>query len=107
MQNEDPTSSIIIAYLLRPGDNLSYLAQKFNTEIEVLKNLNPNFDSIKPGMHLKIPVRYLHIVKYVDELPLIVARYQSDEIEILKANDLGSRILIVGSELIIPLNSKK
>ncbi len=105
--NEDPSSSIIIAYLLKPGDDLSHLSEKFNTGIEVLKNLNPNFDSIKSGMHLKIPVRYLHIVQYVDELPLIVARYQSDEIEILKANDLGSRNLIVGSELIIPLKSKK
>jgi serine/threonine protein phosphatase PrpC len=106
-QNDGSTSSIVIAYLLKPEENLSYLSEKFNTEIETLKNLNPNFDSIKPGMHFKIPVRYLHVVQQVDELPLIVARYQSYEIDILKANDLVSRNLIVGSELIIPLNSKK
>ncbi len=107
LHNDGSVSSVIIAYLLKPDDNLSHLADRFNTEVDILKTLNPNFDSIKPGMHLKIPVRYLHIVQNIDELPLIVARYQSNEIDILKANNLGSRNLIVGSELIIPLNSKK
>ncbi len=107
LHNKLPSSSLIIAYLLKPNDDLPRLAERFNTNVEVLENLNPNFDSIKPGMHLKIPVRYLHKVQQMDELPLIVARYQSDEIDILKANSLGGRNLIVGSELIIPLNSKK
>lgn len=106
LQNKEESSSLIIAYQLKPSDDLKKLAQRFNTELTVLQNLNPNFDNINPGMHLKIPVRYLHHVQQVDELPLIIEKYESTEIDIMKANDLGSRNLIVGSELIIPLNSK-
>ena len=99
-------SSQIIPYLLKPEDDITDLADKFNTTVEVLKKLNPNIDSIKTEIHLKIPVRYLYIVQEEDELPLIVAKYQSEVIDIMKANDLGSQNLVVGSELIIPLNSQ-
>ena len=101
------SSTLIIAYLIKPGETLGDLAERFNTDEEMLKELNPNFDSIESGMHFKIPVRYLHLVQQVDEMPLIIERYQSNEIDILKANDLEGRNLNIGSELIIPLNRKK
>jgi len=106
LNHKEILSSQIIAYLLKPDDNIESLADRFNTSEEVLKKLNPNIENIKTGMHLKIPVRFLHIVQQIDELPLIVVKYQCDIIDIMKANGLGSQNLVVGSELIIPLNSK-
>lgn len=103
-QNED---DLIIAYLLKPYEDLESLAERFNTDEETLKRLNPNYASIQQGKHLKIPIRYLHIVQQTDELPLIAARYDSDIIDIMKANDLGNTRLVVGSEIIIPLKRKK
>lgn len=100
-------NDLIIAYLLKPYENLESLAERFNTDVETLKRLNPNYANIQQGKHLKIPVRYLHIVTQTDELPLIAAQYDSDIVDIMKANDLGNTQLVVGSEIIIPLKSKK
>ncbi|MDF1546937.1 MAG: LysM peptidoglycan-binding domain-containing protein, partial [Bacteroidales bacterium] len=99
-------NDLIIAYLLKPYENLKSIADRFNTDVETLQRLNPNFNISDKGKHLKIPVRFLHIVQQVDELPLIVAKYDSDVIDIMKANDIGNTRLKVGSEIIIPLKSE-
>lgn len=99
-------NDLIIAYLLKPYENLESIADRFNTDVETLQRLNPNFNISDKGKHLKIPVRFLHIVQQVDELPLIVAKYDSDVIDIMKANDIGNTRLKVGSEIIIPLKSE-
>jgi LysM repeat protein len=101
------SSDLIIAYLLKEGDNLSELAERFNTTEELLIRLNPNYENIQTGMHIKIPVRYLHTVEHVDELPLIVAKYRTNVFDIMKANGLCNKNLKIGAELIIPLESKK
>jgi serine/threonine protein phosphatase PrpC len=97
---------LIIAYQFKAGETLNDLSEKFNTEKDVLLRLNPNFENNQNNKHIKIPVKALYIVKEVDELPLISARYNVSSIDILKANDIGSIDLQVGTELIIPLKSK-
>ncbi len=46
-----------IAYIVRPGDNLTTLAWKFDLKLATLKYVNDieNANAIKPGMRLKIP----------------------------------------------------
>ncbi len=97
---------LIIAYHIKPNETLDYLAERFNTEKDVLLRLNPNFEKMDNNKHIKIPIKDLYIVQKVDELPLISARFDVSIIDIMKANDLGSLELLVGTELIIPLKSK-
>jgi len=46
-----------IAYIVRPGDNLTTLAWKFNLKLATIKYVNEidNVNTIKPGMRLKVP----------------------------------------------------
>jgi len=48
-----------VYYVLRPGDNLSSVAQKFGLKVATVKYVNDieNVNSVKPGMRLKISVR--------------------------------------------------
>jgi murein DD-endopeptidase MepM/ murein hydrolase activator NlpD len=52
-------SSEAVFYVLRPGDNLSSVAQKFGLKVATVKYVNDidNADSVKPGVRLKISVR--------------------------------------------------
>jgi len=97
---------LIIAYHIKPGETIEYLAERFNTEKDVLLRLNPNFDKVDENKHIKVPIKNLYIVQKVDEMPLISAKFDVSIIDIMKANDLGSLELMVGTELIIPLKSK-
>ncbi|MFN8258224.1 MAG: Stp1/IreP family PP2C-type Ser/Thr phosphatase [Bacteroidales bacterium] len=99
-------SQLIIAYYLKQGETLKELAERFNTKPEILIRLNPNFSKTEGNRHIKIPVKAIYKVRKVDELALISFMYDVPATDILKANNLGNFDLMVGSELIIPLNSK-
>jgi LysM repeat protein len=101
LENE---SQLIIAYSIKPGETLIELAERFNTKPEILSRLNPNFSKNEGNRHLKIPVKAIYKVRKVDELALISFMYDIPSTDILKANNLGSFDLLVGSELFIPLN---
>jgi serine/threonine protein phosphatase PrpC len=97
---------LIIPYHIKKEESLDDLAEKFNTQTDVLLRLNPNYDKIENNRHIKIPVKALYIVKKNDELPLISVIYDVDIVDIMKANGIADLDLAVGYELIIPLKSK-
>jgi serine/threonine protein phosphatase PrpC len=105
-KHSNPDNNLIIAYHVKSGETLEELAQRFNTERDMLLRLNPNFDNFKNIKHLKIPVKGLYIVKKIDELPIICAQYDVEITDIMKANNICSLDLKVGMELIIPIKSK-
>jgi serine/threonine protein phosphatase PrpC len=94
---------LIIPYRLKDDEIIDNLAEKFNIEVETIRKLNPNYDIYQKDTHLKIPVSDLYVVRQNDEIELIAATYGIDVIDIMKANDMESRNLMVGAELIIPL----
>jgi serine/threonine protein phosphatase PrpC len=102
----NPEKNLIIAYHVKTGETIEELAQRFNTEKDMLLRLNPNFDNFKNIKHLKIPVKGLYIVKKIDELQIISAQYDVEITDIMKANNICSLDLKVGMELIIPIKSK-
>lgn len=103
----EESSSVIIAYKIKENDNIKWLTEKFNLKEGVIEKMNANIDSLVIGTHLKIPVKGIYTVKHTDELPVIADKFESNKIDILKANDLGQINLKIGSELYIPLNNTK
>jgi LysM repeat protein len=97
---------LIIPYIQKEGESIENVAEKFNTDIETIKRINPNFDGYQLGGHLKIPIKDLYIVKNGDELYLIANHYDIELIDLMKANDLSTLKLKVGMELIIPYKRK-
>jgi len=103
LENE---KDLIIAYNIKQTETIDNLAERFNVERDILFRLNPNYDKIENFKHVKIPVKALYIVKKVDELPIISVMFDVSIVDIMKANNLGSIDLVVGTELIIPLKSE-
>jgi LysM repeat protein len=97
----------IIEYVIKPGDNLGKIAQKFNISLETLlwaNNLNKN-SLIKEGEKLIIlPVSgVLHHVKEGETLSEIAKIYQGNVKEIIEFNELSTEgDIYVGDILIIP-----
>jgi serine/threonine protein phosphatase PrpC/LysM repeat protein len=105
-KNPEVVGDLIIPYKPMEGENLESLAEKFNTNTEIIIRLNPNYTGGQTDSHVKIPIRSLYVYKYTDDLELIARMYQIDMIDILKANDLGGIQPVVGTELIIPLKKQ-
>jgi murein DD-endopeptidase MepM/ murein hydrolase activator NlpD len=94
-------------YLVKEGDTLSSIAQKFGISLETLlwaNNLNKNSNP-KPGTKLIIlPVDgVLHQVKSGDTLSEIAKKYQAKIEDIIAFNELeGENDIYIGDFLIIP-----
>ena len=58
-QNSAQTTSTVITYTVKPGDNDWDLAERFGTTSKEIRRLNPgvNWNSLRPGMKLRIPSR--------------------------------------------------
>lgn len=88
------------------GENLTYIAQKYNTSVSSLRDLNrirPN-SVLYVGQKLKISERSLvHVVRRGETLGTIAQRYKVSLRELIHANDIENKKLIVaGQSLIIP-----
>lgn len=94
-----------IDYVVKSGDNLYSIAQKYNTtvnEIKSLNNLSSNLLSV--GQTLKIPSQsgsITYTVKSGDNLYSIARRYNTTVDEIKRKNNLTSNNLSVGQILVI------
>lgn len=94
-----------IDYVVKSGDNLYAIANRYNTTINKimeLNNLTNNLLSI--GQVLKIPVSespVTYIVKSGDNLYAIANRYNTTVDEIKRKNNLTSNLLSVGQMLVI------
>lgn len=114
IEEEESTSS---TYIVKPGDTLYGIANKFNTTVDALKKLNNlTSNTLSIGQVLKIPVAvdqeitvtpYIeYIVKSGDNLYSIARTYGTTQQEIMNLNNLTSNLLSIGQVLKIPTSSE-
>jgi len=104
IEEETPT----ITYIVKSGDSLWSIAQRYNTtvnEIKTLNNLTSNNLSI--GQQLLIPSnssnnRITYTVQSGDSLYSIANRYGTTVNAIKQLNNLSSNNLSIGQQLLIP-----
>lgn len=106
-------------YSVRPGDTLTGLAQRFETDIATLRRLNAlDSDVLSVGQLLVIPYiegmtadgaptptpgPFFYTVQAGDTLSAIAARFNADPIRLAESNSLlDPNNLIVGSQILIP-----
>ncbi|MEX1019773.1 MAG: LysM peptidoglycan-binding domain-containing protein [Litorilinea sp.] len=113
-----PTSGTpeTFSYTVRPGDTLTELATRFDTEIDILRRLNAlDSEALAVGQPLEIPYvegmtaegaptptpgPFFYTVQAGDTLSAIGARFGVDPIEIVEENGiLDANNLIVGSQI--------
>ena len=97
-------------YIVKKGDSLYSIAQKYNTTVDELKKLNGlTSNIINVGQILKLPekeniVDYdLYIVKKGDTLYKIASNYNISVNELKKINNLTSDTLSIGDQLLVPI----
>jgi N-acetylmuramoyl-L-alanine amidase CwlA len=103
-------------YVIQPGDSLSVIAQRFNTNTSTLAKLNniKNPSLIMAGGKLKIPA-YIHVVKKGDTLSGIAERYDTNTTHLVRLNRLadpdkiyvGQRLKLVGTPQVPKPKKKK
>ena len=99
-------------YTVKKGDSLYSIANKYNTTVDNLKQLN-NLSSnlLSIGQQLKLPYtgantnQITYVVKKGDSLWLIANRYDTTIDQIKTANNLKTNTLSIGQALIIPSTS--
>lgn len=99
-----------IQYTVKPGDSLWLIAQKYNTTVHAIKELNGlSGNMLNIGQVLKIPspssASYTeYTVRSGDSLWLIAQKYNTTVNAIKDSNGLTSDMLTVGQVLKIPLS---
>ena len=100
-------------YIVKKGDSLYSIAQKYNTTVDELKKLNGLISNIiNVGQILKLPekeniVDYdLYIVKKGDTLYKIANNYNISVNELKKINNLTSDTLSIGQQLLVPITEE-
>lgn len=106
-QEQEITSD---TYIVKSGDSLYSIAQKYNTTVDELKKLN-NLTSnlLSIGQSLKIPTKsennYIeYTVKKGDNLYSIARNYGLTQSELMDYNNLTSNLLSIGQILKIPVS---
>jgi len=100
----------VIEYVVRSGDTLWLLAQRYNTTVDAIKNLNGlTSNNLYIGQVLKIPTAgasggsyFEYVVRSGDTLWLLAQRYGTTVDAIKSLNNLSSDILNIGQVLRIP-----
>ena len=93
-------------YIVKAGDTLYGIAQKFNVTVDNLKNANNLINNtLSIGQTLIIPstISYItYTVKPGDSLYSIARTYGTTVSEIESLNNLSTSILNVGQQLLLP-----
>ncbi len=98
-----------VEYVVRPGDSLWLIAQKYHTTVDTLKSLNGlTSDLLNIGQVLRVPAgqgpSYIeYTVRSGDTLWLLSQRYNTTVSAIKNLNGLTSDILNIGQVLRIPI----
>ncbi|MFL0269109.1 LysM peptidoglycan-binding domain-containing protein [Candidatus Clostridium radicumherbarum] len=93
----------VIVYIVRPGDTLWSLAQRFNTTVDAIKALNNlTSDVLRIGQVLRIPSTVItYIVQPGDTLWSLAQRFNTTVEAIMTLNNLTSDRLMIGQTLLI------
>lgn len=98
----------VIEYVVKPGDSLWLIANRYHTTVDAIKALNNlTSDVIYVGQVLKIPTQtstptFSYTVRSGDTLWLLARRFGTTVDEIKALNNLTSDVLNVGQVLQIP-----
>ncbi|MBD5529666.1 MAG: LysM peptidoglycan-binding domain-containing protein, partial [Lachnospiraceae bacterium] len=106
----ESTGGSYFEYVVRSGDSLWLIAQRYNTTVDAIKNLNGlSGNALSIGQILKIPsagaspVPYFeYTVRSGDTLWQLARRYGTTVSAIKSLNGLSSDILNIGQVLLIP-----
>ncbi len=104
------TDTGFIEYVVRSGDTLWLLAQRYNTTVDAIKKLNGlTSDNLNIGQVLKIPTTdttdesyFEYVVRSGDTLWLLAQRYHTTVDAIKNLNGLSGNDLSIGQILKIP-----
>lgn len=97
-----PSNINEVTYVVKRGDSLYSIANKYGITVNELKNLNNltgNLLSI--GQVLKLPSANIYIVKKGDSLYSIANKFNTTVNDIKRKNNLSSNLLSIGQQLII------
>ena len=91
-------------YKVRPGDNLSTIAERFDVGVSLLRQLNGLKENrIFPGQTLQLRPSSLdeavHVVRSGDTLSSIASKYRMKISDIKRINDIDGSRIVVGQEL--------
>ena len=107
-----PLSEVVLVneYIVKSGDSLYSIANKYNTTVNELKSLNNlSNNTLSIGQVLKLPkvdeivTVNEYIVKSGDSLYSIAKKYNTSVDELKSLNNLTSNMLSVGQKLNIPV----
>jgi murein DD-endopeptidase MepM/ murein hydrolase activator NlpD len=108
----DPTSFGKVAgseYVVAPGDTLAVVAERTNTPIRSLIDMNglqPPY-GLAPGMRLALKQRSQYVVQQQDTLPDLAARYGVSQSDLVSINNLTPPYTLkAGQTLNIPSQSE-
>ena len=103
-----------IEYIVKKGDSLYTIANKYNTTVNTIKDFNKlTSNNLSIGQKLLIPIENIeeedtisYTVKSGDSLWSIAKKYNTTVDEIKSLNNLTSNSLSIGQQLLIPSNNQ-
>ena len=110
-----PLSEVVLVneYIVKSGDSLYSIANKYNTTVNELKSLNNlSSNTLSIGQVLKLPkvdeivTVNEYIVKSGDSLYSIAKKYNTSVDELKSLNNLTSNMLSIGQKLNIPVTEE-
>ncbi len=94
-------------YIVKKGDNLYSIANKYNMTVNELKSINNLVtDNLYVGQKLYLTnnTDNIYVVKVGDTLYSIAKRYNVSVNDLANINNISNNIVVVGQELVIPTN---